>query len=219
MARGMLVAERPSSVHLMQFRGELNTIGAFSYGNIETIVYSSDIGRFSSIGHRVLIAPFEHPVDWMSTHPFAFGIQDQFNYSDDYSAMLSLEEFKKNQTRTTIGNDVWIGANAFIRRGVNIGDGSVVAAGSVVVKDVPPYHIVGGNPATKIRLRFPEKIVERFLRVKWWNYKINREILSGIKYSNASFALSAIEEGVSAGVIETFSPDILKFRDGKILKQ
>ena len=69
-----------------------------------------------------------------------------------------------------IGNDVWIGDDVTILGGVRIGDGAVIAAGAVVVKDVPPYAIVGGNPAKIIKYRFPEETVERLRRIAWWDW-------------------------------------------------
>lgn len=69
-----------------------------------------------------------------------------------------------------IGNDVWIGDNVTILGGVRIGDGAVIAAGAVVVKDVPPYAIVGGNPAKIIKYRFPEETIERLRRIAWWDW-------------------------------------------------
>lgn len=72
--------------------------------------------------------------------------------------------------RTTIGHDVWIGTGASIKSGVTIGTGAVVAMGAVVVKDVEPYSIVGGNPATEIRKRFSPHIISAFLQSKWWDF-------------------------------------------------
>lgn len=69
-----------------------------------------------------------------------------------------------------IGNDVWIGAKAVILTGVQIGDSAVVEAASVVRTDVPPYAIVAGAPAKIVRFRFPAEIVERLLRIRWWNW-------------------------------------------------
>ena len=69
-----------------------------------------------------------------------------------------------------IGNDVWIGSGVTIFGGVRIGDGAVIAAGAVVVKDVPPYAIVGGNPAKIIKYRFPEETIERLRRIAWWDW-------------------------------------------------
>jgi acetyltransferase-like isoleucine patch superfamily enzyme len=73
-----------------------------------------------------------------------------------------------------IGNDVWIGANVIVLGGVNIHDGAVVGAGSIVTKDVLPYSIVAGNPAKLIKKRFKKSVIEKLLKIQWWNddYKI-----------------------------------------------
>ena len=82
---------------------------------------------------------------------------------------------------TTIGNDVWIGAHAQIKSGITIGTGSIVAAGAVVTKDVPPYAIVGGVPAKIIRYRFPEETVEKLLKSEWWKLS-DKEIAARAEY-------------------------------------
>jgi carbonic anhydrase/acetyltransferase-like protein (isoleucine patch superfamily) len=74
--------------------------------------------------------------------------------------------------RTTIGNDVWIGARAMVLDGVTIGDGCVIAAGSVVTKNIEPYSIVGGIPAKLIRKRFSDEVIELLLTWKWWNLPV-----------------------------------------------
>ena len=71
--------------------------------------------------------------------------------------------------RTRIGHDVWLGHSVHVRSGVEIGHGAVIAMGSVVTKDVPPYTIVGGNPARVLRMRFSEKIISGLLATEWWN--------------------------------------------------
>ena len=68
-----------------------------------------------------------------------------------------------------IGSDVWIGSNACILRGLAVGDGAVIGAGSVVTKDVPPYAVVVGNPARVLKYRFSEEVIARLLRLEWWN--------------------------------------------------
>jgi virginiamycin A acetyltransferase len=73
-----------------------------------------------------------------------------------------------------IGNDVWIGYNATIMSGVTIGDGSIIAANSTVIKNVEPYSIVGGNPAKEIKKRFSEDTISKLLKLKWWNWDIER---------------------------------------------
>jgi len=68
-----------------------------------------------------------------------------------------------------VGSDVWIGDDAVVYAGVNVGDGAVICGQSVVTKDVPPYSIVGGNPARVIRYRFSQEIVERMIQVQWFD--------------------------------------------------
>jgi virginiamycin A acetyltransferase len=75
---------------------------------------------------------------------------------------------------TTVGNDVWIGNGATIMPGVTIGDGAIIATGAVVTKDVPPYAIVGGNPATLLRYRFDEATIARLLALRWWEWDAAR---------------------------------------------
>lgn len=87
-----------------------------------------------------------------------------------------------------IGNDVWIGRGVIIRhfktqKPLIIGDGAVIAADSVVVKDVPPYAIVGGNPAQVIKYRFPPHVIEALLRIKWWDWSLDK-IHDNFKYFN-----------------------------------
>jgi virginiamycin A acetyltransferase len=73
---------------------------------------------------------------------------------------------------TIIGNDVWIGQNATILPGVHIGDGAIIGANSVVGRNVPPYTIVVGNPATILRKRFDDEMIELLLKFKWWDKSI-----------------------------------------------
>jgi virginiamycin A acetyltransferase len=75
---------------------------------------------------------------------------------------------------TVVGNDVWVGYDALVMPGVRIGDGAIVATRSVVTADVPPYAVVGGNPARVIRTRFDEATVERLLRIRWWDWPPER---------------------------------------------
>ena len=86
---------------------------------------------------------------------------------------------------TVVGNDVWLGYEALVLPGVTIGDGAIVAAGSVVAADVPPYAIVAGNPARVVRRRYEDADVERLLRAAWWDWPAElvtehaRTIMSG----------------------------------------
>jgi len=83
---------------------------------------------------------------------------------------------------TIIGNDVWIGQNATFLPGVKVGDGAIIAANSVVAKDVPAYHIAGGNSAKIIKKRFDDELIDFLLKTKWWDWppekiRANLEIL------------------------------------------
>ena len=73
---------------------------------------------------------------------------------------------------TVIGNDVWIGQNAVILPGVHIGDGAIIGANSVVAKDIPPYSVAVGNPATVKKKRFDDELIELLLEYQWWNKSI-----------------------------------------------
>ena len=99
-------------------------------------------------------------------------------------------EFYPNNAgcKIEIGNDVWIGRGCILKctnpeKPLIIGDGAVIAADSVVVKSVPPYAIVGGNPARIIKYRFDEKIIEKLLKIKWWDWDIDK-IHDNFKYFN-----------------------------------
>ena len=80
----------------------------------------------------------------------------------------------KNRGDTVVGNDVWIGLEATIMAGVKIGDGAIIGAKSVVTKDVPPYTIVGGNPAKVIKKRFDLETTQQLLKIQWWNWSIEK---------------------------------------------
>lgn len=150
------------------------TIGNYSYFNSSKkwIIIDSNvtIGNFCSIAPGVTIGMGNHEYNFVSTHPFLYN-----DYYSDISSKCNLrtDGLKDKDTTTTIGNDVWIGADAIIKRGVNIGNGAVIAAGSVVTKDVPAFSIVGGVPAKIIKYRTSKENIEFFNRIDeemWWNW-------------------------------------------------
>ena len=104
-----------------------------------------------------------HRLGSVTTYPFnVFGGSWQENTPDHMSQL----PFKGD---TVIGNDVWIGRESIIMPGVKIGDGAIIAAYSVVTKDVEPYSVVGGNPACFIKKRFNDELIELLLEFKWWD--------------------------------------------------
>ena len=143
-------------------------VGAFTYG-IPKIKFPDDahlsIGKFCSIGSNVEIyLGGEHHTEWISTFPFSIFVDD-YNY-------LGEKSFSKGDVH--IGNDVWIGDNAKIMSGVSISDGAVIAANAVVTSNVPPYTIVGGVPAKKIRARFDNTTIQSLLEIQWWDWEYDK---------------------------------------------
>lgn len=127
------------------------------------------IGKFCSIasGTKFVMGSANHRLSSVTTYPFnVFGGL----WSEITPDHLSQLPFKGD---TIIGNDVWIGRECVIMPGINIGDGSIIAAYSVVTKDVPPYSVVGGNPACFIKKRFDNELIELLLRLKWWDFEPN----------------------------------------------
>lgn len=97
-----------------------------------------------------------------------FLISDFVYKNDEHVMSPGISSFEDYWVK--IGSDVWIATNVTILRGVEIGDGAVIAAGSVVTKSVPPYAVVGGNPAKFIKWRFPLDVREKLLEIKWWDW-------------------------------------------------
>ena len=123
------------------------------------------IGNYCSIANPVtVLLGGNHNMNRVTTFPF--GIVNGLGTmpeTDGYS-----------NGNVTIGNDVWIGHNATIMSGVTIGDGSIVAACSVVTKNVPPYTIVGGNPCKVIKQRFSNDQIDKLLQIKWWYWNFDK---------------------------------------------
>ena len=141
-------------------------VGKGTYGELNVLQFETTcskliIGNYCSIAPEVVfMTDGEHSYKNISTYPFA---TRYFNKSID---TLSKGDI-------IIGDDVWIGYEALIMSGVNIGQGAVIAAGAVVTKDVPPYAIVGGVPANVIKYRFDKNIIDELLRVDYKKFSIN----------------------------------------------
>jgi acetyltransferase-like isoleucine patch superfamily enzyme len=128
------------------------------------------IGSFVSIGVDVVLQDGgSHHTDWVTTFPLRARLGLPGAYEDGHP---------RSKGHTVIGNDVWIGRGARVLSGVAIGDGAVVGAYSVVTKDVPPYAIVGGNPAREIRKRFSEEQVAALLDIAWWDWPMEKIVES-----------------------------------------
>jgi virginiamycin A acetyltransferase len=136
----------------------------YSYGSDRLI-----IGKFCAIATNVkfIMNGANHKLDGISTYPFPIFGNGWEKAMDKLMALPSRGD-------TIIGNDVWIGYEAVIMPGVKIGDGAIIAAKSVVVQDVPPYTIVGGNPAHPIKQRFSDPEVAQLLEIRWWDWHIEK---------------------------------------------
>ena len=146
-------------------------IGRYTYGSPKIVwdKYSDFkiiIGQFCSIADNVIIHNgSNHNINWISTYPHRIMFDMKGKYTDGHPC--SKGDIK-------IGNDVWIGENTTIYSGVTIGDGVVIAGNSVVVKNIEPYSVYGGAPATFIKKRFTDKEIQQLLKMKWWDWDINK---------------------------------------------
>lgn len=140
-----------------------SSLGAYTYVNYNSIIASSAIGRFSSIGPGCIIGLGDHPADtFVSTSPHLYK-----------PGLLGADSDYDDNRPVVIGNDVWIGANVTVANGCRIGDGVIVAANSFVKGNIEPYSIVGGVPARFIRNRFTPVETEALMELKWWNKPIS----------------------------------------------
>ena len=181
-----LISDNTFSIYQRVYRhanGSLILLGRKSYfdrGNFDGTGFL-DIKNFSSISWNIICE---------------FGLNGDHNYHNINNYGLThldwhaAREFfpTSGACKIEIGNDVWIGRGCILKntnpeKPLIIGDGAVIASDSVVVKNVPPYAIVGGNPAKFIKWRFDEKIIESLLRIKWWDWDIDK-IHDNFKYFN-----------------------------------
>lgn len=174
---GLVSVKEGAKLYSVLIDGE-TTIGRFTVLNgpnmeIQSRLFPVSIGSFCSIAKGVLFQSYFHDHERLTTH---FILHHVFG-----------EEWGKELTAKgpiVVGSDVWIGAQSIIMSGVTIGNGAVVAANSVVNKDVPAYAIVAGSPAKVIKYRFEESVIDMLEQLKWWDWPIekikqHRQLFSG----------------------------------------
>lgn len=182
-------------------------IGAFSmvHGPGECVGVS--IGRYCSIAPDAVLGANEHTMHWLSTcslleNPDLHKWSTLSDLFGDRALAAKGRPYMESIRPITIGHDVWIGQGAFIKGGITVGDGAVVAAGAVVVKDVPSYSVVGGNPARVIRYRFSDDVIERLLALRWWEYSIYD--LMQFEFIDVEKAIQQIANAIEAGKIQRY---------------
>lgn len=144
--------------------------GTYFDRNVNIITWSDDycikLGKYNSIGRDCnFFLHANHRHDWVTTSSMLLGPVDK-----NIENMMFEMGHPKCNGDINIENDVWVGAKSTIMSGVKISNGAVIAATSTVTKDVPPYAIVGGNPAKIIKYRFTELQIDLLLKIQWWNW-------------------------------------------------
>jgi len=151
-----------------------NVLYHYPYVNNDKLI----IGRFCSIAcnAKFIFNSANHTLKSLSTYPFPI-------FLEEWDSTMEITEAWDNKGDIVVGNDVWIGYEAIIMSGVHIGDGAIIGTRALVTKDVPPYAIVGGVPAKVIRKRFEDSVIDDLLKIKWWDWSIEKisEKLSDIR--------------------------------------
>lgn len=153
-----------------------------TYIGTNCFIANAKIGKYCSIAWNISIGGVNHNYERLLMTPLHRVLNVKEEKYEDYNNPL------------VIGNDVWIGANAVIMRGLSIGDGAIIGAGSVVTHDVKPYSIVCGNPATILKYRFEKKIIDRLLSMKVWD--LDEQVLNKIekKYFEEKVTLETLDK-------------------------
>ncbi|EGR4062134.1 CatB-related O-acetyltransferase [Vibrio cholerae] len=162
ISRGSLITKK--NVIQSKVRLENVTLGPYTYISNDTKIRDCHIGKYCSIGKNIKIGLASHPVNYLSTSPYLYkknflGIKHEGSKDLDFDG-----EYKK----TTIGHDVWIGDNVIICGGVSIGNGVIIAAGSIVTKSLMDYGVYGGIPARLIKKRAVYSSINENADQEWW---------------------------------------------------
>jgi phosphonate metabolism protein (transferase hexapeptide repeat family) len=143
------------------------TMGDYSYVVNDGQITYTTIGKFCSIAAMTRINPGNHPMHRATQAHFTYRASAYFPGESDDADFFAW----RRAQHCTIGHDVWLGHGAIVLPGRKIGTGSVIAAGAIVTKDVPPYTIVAGNPARPVRRRFSETVEDGLMELAWWDWE------------------------------------------------
>lgn len=188
------------------------SMGSFSY-TWSPLPIDTRVGRYTSIARNVTTLGFRHPMEWASTSSFTY--DDDFiifsSFQESEGTKFQVQKRPEAELEIVIGHDVWIGTGAVLKPGITIGHGSVIAANSVVVKDVPPYSVVGGNPARIIKQRFDNNIINRMLDIAWWDYKYTD--FADVDIKDPAQFCKEIRRRINSGDIKKFIPETFKLSE------
>ncbi|WP_231445206.1 CatB-related O-acetyltransferase [Brevibacterium zhoupengii] len=178
-----------------------NSIGSFSY-TYSALPHEVSIGRYCSISTGLKILDSTHPTDTITSSAITFRPRNKL-FSEHMTPQLH-EHSKTFPVRPTafpiIEHDVWIGSNVVLSPRIRIGTGAVIAAGSLVTKDVAPYTIVGGNPAQPIRRRFTDELCTALIDSRWWNYEPTQVFNQDLR------AIETLIDRIKDNLIEPYEP-------------
>ena len=181
-----------SSPYLIE-NTDILTVGKMSFHNGGFVVQGSQhvqIGSYCALGENIRIIT--------ENHDYNYPVM-QYTFYGHYfgKAHPGVNKYPPNKERTkggvAIGSDVWIGHNTTILSGVKIGNGAILANGSIVTRDVEPYSIVSGIPARKIKMRFNEDVVEFMQKTEWWNWSESK-ILKNEKFCSQNLNELTVQE-------------------------
>lgn len=163
-----------------------SSISDYSYTGYNTVVKHAKIGKFCSISWNVTIGGADHDYHRISTHPFGF--MPKYGFTEKAGSYSSFD------VPLQVGNDVWIGCNAVILRGITIGDGAVIGASAVLTADIPPYSIVVGNPGKVIKTRFSNSIIDKMEQMRWWDWDPDFIRINLSFFQNGNLTLPLLNE-------------------------
>ncbi|MBR3481583.1 MAG: CatB-related O-acetyltransferase [Neisseriaceae bacterium] len=144
-------------------------MGAYSYSSVQ-FPLDIRVGNYCSIAGNIHFRGWEHPITAFTTNHIAY---DAITLNLMHTQLVkNSTNLKPKRAKFHMGDDVWIANDVLLPRHITIGTGAIIAARANVTKDVPPYAIVGGNPAKIIKYRFEEKIIEKLLATGWTEYDI-----------------------------------------------
>ena len=220
------VVTLPTDIRLEPFSmfisaGSFWSMGSFSYSQ-SSLPAETYMGRYCSCAHAVNVFNSEHPVNWISTSPFAYDPDCAPIFERALAKQREIENTElfipeqyddRRSASIRMGNDVWIGQHVLLRRGITIHDGAVIAAGSVVTRDVEEFMVVGGVPAKPIKKRFPDKIIARIKDLCWWDYKFTD--FAGLDVTKPEVFLDRLERKLEQGRLSPYSPNPVTLQDIK----